>query len=67
MVIAALSSFDLAPVARDILIDYMDYGVLVLNEDARIVDVNPAGMHLLGISKEAVGQEVSRVTPQIAT
>ena len=58
--------FDLAPVARDILIDYMDYGVLVLNEDARIVDVNPAGMRLLGISKEAVGQEVSRVTSQIA-
>ena len=31
------------------------------------MDVNPAGMRLLGISKEAVGQEVSRVTSQIAT
>ncbi len=58
--------FDLAPVARDMLIDYMDYGVLVLDEESRIVDVNPASMRLLGITRDAVGQTASQVTPQIA-
>ena len=37
-----LKLLDLAPVARDLLVEHMDYGVLVLDERQRIVDANPA-------------------------
>ena len=40
--------FDLSPVARDLLFESMDDGVIVLDRDNRIVDINPAGQHLIG-------------------
>lgn len=44
---------DLVPVARDTLIETMQAGVLVLDEQNRVVDINPAAQRLLDTSIEA--------------
>ena len=49
-----LKLLDLAPVARDLLVEHMDYGVLVLDERQRIVDANPAARIFLGKSADVV-------------
>ncbi len=41
---------DLTPVARETLIEKMSEGVLVLDRQNRVVDINPAGMRLIGTS-----------------
>ncbi len=48
--------FDLAPVARDLLVESMNDGALVLDEDNRIVDINPAAQRFLGTSAAPIGQ-----------
>ncbi len=56
--------FDLVPVARDTLIENMGSGVLVLDTQDRIVDINPAAHRMLGISAtSAVGQNVQAALP----
>ncbi len=47
--------FDLAPVARDLLIENMDDGVIVLDRENRVVDMNPAACSLLGVSETPIG------------
>lgn len=39
---------DLVPVARDVLIEQMSEGVIVLDAQDRIVDINPVAQHLIG-------------------
>jgi two-component system NtrC family sensor kinase len=52
-----LGLFDLVPVARHRLIDSMPDGVLVLDLDNRIVDINPAARRMLGVTGAgAVGE-----------
>ena len=46
---------DLAPVARDLLVEHMSYGVLVLDERQRIVDANPAARAMLQHPDDVVG------------
>lgn len=41
--------FQVSPVARDTAINYMPYGVLVLDQDNRLVEFNPAAQALLGL------------------
>ena len=49
--------FELVPIARDALVESMSDGVLVLDDQSRIVDINPAAQQLIGSSaKSAVGQ-----------
>jgi diguanylate cyclase (GGDEF)-like protein/PAS domain S-box-containing protein len=49
--------FELVPIARDTLVESMSDGVLVLDDQSRIVDINPAAQQLIGSSaKSAVGQ-----------
>lgn len=56
--------FDLVPVARDLLIDSLQSGVIVLNDKACIMDVNPAGGRILGMSlNQCVGKPLSEVLP----
>lgn len=43
-----------APVARDVVIDEMQEGVIVLDWQDRVVDVNPAAQAMLGIRPAAV-------------
>jgi diguanylate cyclase (GGDEF)-like protein/PAS domain S-box-containing protein len=54
--------FNLMPIARDILIDSMGEGVLVLDAQNRIVDINPNAFSLLGISsKDVLGMPIDGV------
>ncbi len=58
---------DLAPVARDLLVEHMSYGVLVLDEQRRIVDVNPAARRLLPHpDEECIGRTVGSVLPELS-
>ena len=51
--------FSLIPVARDALVESMSDGVLVLDEQNRIVDINPAARQLIGSAAgSAIGQPV---------
>ena len=51
--------FDLVPVARNKLVDIMSDGMIVLDAQHRILDINPAAQQALGIqSKDIIGQIV---------
>ncbi|MCK9640758.1 MAG: ATP-binding protein [Prolixibacteraceae bacterium] len=51
---------DLIPVARETLVETMSDGLLVLDNQDRIQDINPAAMHFLGISnKEIMGTPIA--------
>jgi diguanylate cyclase (GGDEF)-like protein/PAS domain S-box-containing protein len=53
---------DLVPIARDTVMERMKDGVLVLDAENRIVDLNPAAQTLLGMDVTAVlGQQASRL------
>lgn len=49
---------DIIPVARDILIEKMTDGVLVIDSQSRIVDMNPAARNLLNINTNLFGKPV---------
>src|SRR5262249_61799487 len=53
--------FDLIPVARETLVEKLADGVIVLDERARIVDVNPAGSRALGLVGPVVGAPATTV------
>jgi PAS domain S-box-containing protein/putative nucleotidyltransferase with HDIG domain len=56
---------DLSPIARDVLIEKMNEGVLVLDWRMRIADVNPAASRMIGRSPASViGRLLSEVLPQ---
>lgn len=48
-----LRLLDLVPVARDALVDTLRDAVLVLDEQHRIVDINPSARHLFNIANSA--------------
>ncbi|MBI5303337.1 MAG: diguanylate cyclase [Chloroflexi bacterium] len=55
---------DLAPIARDALVEKMRDGVLVVDEQNRIVDTNPMFCQMLGCaSSDLVGRPVFAVLP----
>lgn len=43
---------DIAPLARDLVIDGMKDGMIVLDANRRIVDINPAAQTIIGLSGE---------------
>ena len=45
--------FDLKPVARQVLIDSMGDGMLVVDEQARIIDLNPAALKIFDVSADS--------------
>ncbi len=54
--------FNLSPVARDILIERMNEGILVLNKQNRLVDVNPAACRMLARdASEIIGMEADLI------
>ncbi|MDO8681112.1 MAG: histidine kinase N-terminal 7TM domain-containing protein [Acidobacteriota bacterium] len=55
--------FGLVPVARDMVIDSMDDGVLVLDAQRRIVDLNAAAERYTGCSLGSLGRPVEEVVP----
>jgi PAS domain S-box-containing protein len=60
-----ISSFklvDLAPVARDLVVEKMPDGMIVLDAQGNIVDINPAVQRALGLSSaQAIGQRAQDV------
>jgi len=54
--------FGPAPIARHLLIENMDDGILVLDAKDRIIDINPMGESIIGASAASVlGQPISEV------
>ena len=53
--------FDLSPVARDLLVENMDDGVIVLDRANRIIDINRAGQQFIGYPTNPIGQPAERV------
>ncbi len=62
--------FDLIPVARDIVIENIREGVIVVDDKNRLVDINPAAERLLGVrASELIGgpsELVFTQTPELA-
>jgi len=55
---------DIVPVARGVVIESMSDGVIVLDEQDRIVDMNPVVQHIVGrTAAETIGQPVEQVWP----
>jgi len=55
---------DLAPVAREVLIERMSDGIIVLNKGNIIVDVNPAACRIVGLEPgRLIGQPVFNAMP----
>ena len=53
--------FDLVPVAREVLVHSMFDGVLVLDRDGLVADMNPAAMQMFGTTGAALGQPAASV------
>jgi diguanylate cyclase (GGDEF)-like protein/PAS domain S-box-containing protein len=53
--------FDITPVAREAVTEDLYDGVLVLNRDNRIADINRAACRLLSISNEDIGKPMGTV------
>ena len=52
---------DIVPVARDVVIEHMNDGVIVLDAQSRIVDINPAARQLVGCSdQDLIGQPMDQ-------
>ncbi len=55
--------FDLIPIAHEQIIMDMQEGVIVIDEQDRIVELNPAAMKLLPVTSGVVGKHVSYLSP----
>lgn len=53
--------FDLAPIARDALIEILNDGVLVIDDQYRLVDSNPKAQQLFGWEKTPVGSPLEKL------
>lgn len=50
---------DIAPIARDLVLENLSDGVIVLDKSARIVDINPAAAQMLGLPIDsALGKKI---------
>lgn len=55
---------DILPVAHTTLFNAMSDGILVLDPLERVVDINPAGQRILGISPNIIGSSVQGILPE---
>jgi PAS domain S-box-containing protein len=57
---------DIAPIARDTIIENMKDGMVILNADGRIVDINRAARTMVGLSNEKrpIGKQLADVLSQ---
>lgn len=56
--------FDIVPIARDTVIQSMSDGVIVLDAQDRIVDLNPAAERAIGsVASDIIGQPVAQALP----
>lgn len=54
-----LSLLDIVPIARHALVEQMAEGLVVLDAQNRVVDINPAARHMLQLEGMPIGQPVS--------
>ena len=55
---------DVVPEARDLAIEFMDDGVIVINRRFRVLDLNPAAQALFGVKAvEVIGQPLEELLP----
>ncbi len=52
---------DIMPIARGIVLDNIDDGVIVVDALGRVVDINPAARQLIDIEGEVVGRQADQV------
>jgi PAS domain S-box-containing protein len=53
---------DIVPIARDVVLENMSDGVIVLDTLDRIIDINPAAQQIVGVSStEAIGQPAEHI------
>lgn len=54
---------DIAPIARDIIIDGMKDGMIVVDASRRVVDINHAALQIIGLSgeKQPIGKQLADI------
>jgi diguanylate cyclase (GGDEF)-like protein/PAS domain S-box-containing protein len=52
---------ELAPIARDVLVESLSDGLFVLDDQTRLVDANPAAVKMMGWIKPPIGQYAEQV------
>lgn len=57
---------DLIPVARAMVVERMQDGVVVVDSEGRLVDFNPAARRMLGTGEAVTGSPVASVLPEYA-
>lgn len=57
---------DIAPIARDIVINGMKDGMIILDSNRRIVDINPAAQEIIGFSgeRQPIGKPIAELLAQ---
>jgi diguanylate cyclase (GGDEF)-like protein/PAS domain S-box-containing protein len=60
-----LRMFDIVPVGRNLLIEKLQDGVVVLDQKNRIVDINPAARRLLKNPKLKVGDSIDQISEKL--
>jgi PAS domain S-box-containing protein len=51
---------DITPVARDLVVDSMREGLIVLDMNGKVVDINPAAARMIGLpAREVLGQPIA--------
>jgi len=63
--ITRYSLFDLIPIAHKQIILDMQEGVIVLDNDSRIVEMNPAAVQYLPVTKDIIGEHYSALFPNL--
>lgn len=54
--------FDLVPIGRDVLVEHMQEGMLLVDTDQRLLDINPAAITLLRLNSESLlGKPIQQV------
>lgn len=57
---------DLVPVAQSVVLETLQDGVLVIDAQARVVEMNRAAQQLLHANASAIGQPLSQCAPRLA-
>ena len=55
--------FEPIPIARESLLEQIPEGLIVVDEDGRLIDVNSASLGLLRIARGAVGERLDAILP----
>jgi diguanylate cyclase (GGDEF)-like protein/PAS domain S-box-containing protein len=56
--------FEFAPIAYSTLVEQLEDGVIVVDYQMRIVDMNPAALHIFGLSvKQTLGRPLAQTLP----